>query len=186
MNRVEVLAILKVLRLAYPQFYKNLTVEDAEETVNIWSMMFADDNAQIVTEAVKSMICTLRYPPVIADIKEKIHLITADVQMTEMEAWNLVQKAISNSYYASQDEFDKLPEMIRSVISNPSQLREWGMMETDTVNSVIQSNFMRSYTAKKKQSEIYRMLPESTKEMIEGIACKFKISGAKYYEKLEG
>jgi len=50
--------------------------------------------------------------------------------------------------------------------------REWALMDVETVNSVIQSNFMRSYKAKVAQEKEYAMLPESTKQLIQSITVK--------------
>jgi len=70
-TRQEALAVLAILKTAYPTFYKNYSKEDINSAVDLWATMFADDPAHIVTEAVKSLICTLKYPPTIADVKEK-------------------------------------------------------------------------------------------------------------------
>lgn len=178
MNIQETSAIMEVLHLTYPRFYQNISKEDIVKTINLWAMMFADDDAQLVTEAVKSMIATLKFPPVIADIREKIRLITAQEQMTEMEAWGQVIRAISNANYHAQECFRTLSPTIQKIVGTPQQLREWALMDGDTVQSVIQSNFMRSYKAKKEHENTLNALPESTKAMIQGLADKMKIGGA--------
>ena len=91
MTRQEALAIMAMLKTAYPSFYKDFSKEELNAAVNLWATMFADDPAYIVTEAVKSLMCTLKYPPTIADVKEKIAMITQPPTMTEMEAWQKVQ-----------------------------------------------------------------------------------------------
>ena len=52
------------------------------------------------------------------------------------------------------------------------------MMEADEVNSVVQSNFMRSYKANAKYESDKQMLPNSTKAMIERLADRLSIGGA--------
>lgn len=170
MTRNEIVYIMSILKIAYPRFYANMTKEEAEQTVNLWAVMFEKDNARIVTEAVKSMIVTLKFPPTIADIKEKVNLITQPQGMTEMEAWNLVLHGIKDSSYNAQKWFDSYPEVIQKVIGSPTQLREWGLMDATAVSSVVQSNFMRSYSAKVRQEREYTMLPESTKALIDSIS----------------
>ena len=178
MNKQEVVAILKVLKANYPRFYNDTTKEEAEEIVNLWSMMLANDNSRNVMEAVKVLINSLKYPPTIADIREKLNLITkVEDELTEGEAWHLVFKALSNCNYNAVDEFKKLPSIIQKIVGSPNQLREWAMMETDTVNSVIQSNFMRSYKVKVKEKIEYDMLPESTKQLRLELQEKFKMLG---------
>lgn len=171
MNRDEIKVVLGTLRMAYPAFYKDLKKDEAEGLINLWAMMFQNDNAKIVTEAVKALMCTLKFPPTIADIKEKISLITQPQQMSEMEAWAKVRGAIS--YYGAKEAFDSLEPILQKLVGSPNQLREWAMMESDVVDSVIQSNFMRSYTVRIKQDKEMAALPESTKDMISELTQKY-------------
>lgn len=164
MNTDEILVILGTLKIAYPAFYKDLKKSEADNLVNLWSVMFESDNVKIVTEAVKALICTSKFPPSIADVKEKIALITQPSAMTEIEAWNMVRNAIS--YYNASENFNRLPEIIQKLVGSPGQLREWAQMDSTTVDSVIQSNFMRSYKARVIQEKEYNLLPESTKKVI--------------------
>ena len=170
MNREETKAILAILKAGYPNFYKDMTKEDATNTINLWTIMFADDPAQVVTEAVKSLMCTLKFPPTIADVKEKIAMITQPPAMTEMEAWQMVKSAIS--YYNAAETFERLPPILKRIVGSPNQLREWAIMETEKFDTVVQSNFMRSYKAVVAQEKERAMLPESTKQMIAGLAGK--------------
>ena len=175
MVRDEVITILNILKVAYPRFYSNVTKQEAEDAINLWSMIFVDDDTKVVTEAVKAMIVTLKYPPTIADVKEKIRLITSNEQMTELEAWNIVYNAICNSNYYAEDCFERFPEVIKRVVGTPKNLRDWALMEPSVINSVVQSNFMRSYTSKVKHVNEIAMLPTSTKVMIDGIADKLRL-----------
>jgi Na+/phosphate symporter len=174
MNREETKAILAVLKAGYPNFYKDMSAKDATNIVDLWAKMFTDNPAHIITEAVKSLMCTLRFPPTIADVKEKISLITQPQTMTEMEAWRMVMSAIN--YYNATETFERLPPILRRIVGSPNQLREWAVMEAETVNSVIQSNFMRSYRAIVTQEKERAMLPESTKQMINGLAERMALT----------
>lgn len=174
MNREETKEILKVLRVGYPNFYKELKKPEADEIIDLWSTMFASEPVKIVIEAVKSLMCTLKFPPTIADVKEKISLITQPTQMSEMEAWQMVKSAIN--YYNAAQTFERLPPILRRIIGSPNQLREWAIMEAETVNSVVQSNFMRSYKAVAAREKEHAMLPESTKQMIAGLAERMALT----------
>jgi hypothetical protein len=174
MTREETQAILKVLKAGYPNFYKGLNKPDADEIIDLWSTMFADESPQIIVEAVKALMCTLKFPPTIADVKEKIALITQPQKLTEMEAWRMVRGAIS--YYGASESFASLPPTIQKVVGSPNQLREWAVMEAETVDSVIQSNFMRSFKVKQAQETERAMLPESTRQLITGLSEKLSIT----------
>lgn len=170
----ETIALLSIMRTAYPQFYKGMNSEDEDDIINLWATMFADDNAKIVTEAVKALICTMKFPPTIADVKAKIQEITQPERMTEMEAWAMVRKAID--YYNATENFAKLPPILQKLVGSPNQLREWAVMDKEVVQSVVQSNFMRSFTVRQKQEEARAMLPDSTKALIDGLSKKFSLT----------
>ncbi len=170
MTRQEALAIMAMLKTAYPSFYKNLSKEELNAAVNLWATMFSEEPIQVVTEAIKALMCTLKYPPTIADVKEKIVAITHPETMTEMEAWQKVRRAIS--YYNADETFAQLPPVIQKIVGSPNTLREWALMDAERVDSVIQSNFMRSYKAKVAIEKEYAMLPESTRQLIQSIAVK--------------
>jgi len=177
MTREETQAILAVLKAGYPNFYKDLKAADADRIIDLWAGIFKSDSALIVTEAVKSLMCTLKYPPAIADVKEKINMITQPEQLTEMEAWQIVRGAIS--YYGARENFERLPPIIQKVVGGASQLRDWAVMEAETVDSVIQSNFMRSYKARTTQEKERAMLPESTRELIAGLAERLALTNGR-------
>lgn len=170
MTRQETKDLMAILKAAYPNFYKDISKEEAKAAVDLWATIFSDTPAKLVIEAVKSLICTLKYPPTIADVKEKIAAIMHPEMMTEMEAWQKVRRAIS--YYNADETFAQLPPVIQKIVGSPNTLREWAQMEAEIVDSVIQSNFMRSYKAKMTQEKEYAMLPESTKQLIQSIAVK--------------
>jgi hypothetical protein len=178
MTRQEALAVMVMLKTAYPTFYKNLSKEDINAAVNLWATMFSEESIQVVTEAIKALMCTLKYPPTIADVKEKIAMITQPPTMTEMEAWDMVRRAIS--YYHANEAFANLPPMLQKIVGSPNQLREWALMDVETVNSVIQSNFMRSYRAMAAREREYAMLPSSTKQLIAGLAQKYSLLEGEY------
>lgn len=83
MNKEEVIAILKVLKVAYPKFYNNISKEDMFKTIDLWLEMFKNDNKQDITRAVKELMCELEFPPTIADIKKRINKYSDDRKLLQ-------------------------------------------------------------------------------------------------------
>lgn len=159
---------MAVLRGAYPQFYRNISRNEAEDTVNLWAEMFFDDPYPVVAAAVKALIASdsKGFPPVIGQVKDRIMKITSPAEMTEVEAWGMVQKALRNSVYGAAEEFDKLPSVLQKLVGSPAQLREWAMMDAETVQSVVASNFQRSYRARAAQVREFEALPGDVKAFV--------------------
>ena len=168
MTREDTIKILSVLRGAYPAFYRDITKQEAESTIALWESMFDEEPYELVGAAVKAFITAdaKGFPPAIGQIKERIRQITTPEEMTEQEAWALVSKAISRSTYGSVEEFEKLPPEIRAVVHDPGQLRQWALSEADEVETVIASNFMRSFRAKQKSIKEYMALPTEVKRLM--------------------
>lgn len=167
--------IMDLLTVAYPRFYSGTNAPDMKKTLKLWTIMFADDPFELVIAAVKALIVTdtKGFPPHIGAVKEKIRQLTAPEQMTEAEAWGKVQRALSNSLYNASVEFDALPPDIQRLVGSPNQLREWAMMDVETVQSVVSSNFMRSYRVRAKQREEFDALPSDVRKLIGSLAGRF-------------
>lgn len=173
MERSDVLEIMAVLRGAYPQFYRGISRKEAEDTVNLWLDMFQQDDANLVGAAVKSLIDTDEkgYPPHIGAVKAKIRLLTAREEMTEAEAWGIVSKAIRNGTYGAAEEFEKFPPILKRIVGSPNMLREWARMDSDTVHSVVASNFQRSYRAVSAREREIAKLPPDVQEIVRQIGA---------------
>lgn len=167
MNNQETVKIITIIKTAYPRYYVSTDQSEIKLQIETWQNLFTDEPFVLVEQAVKALICTLKFPPTIADVKEKIQFITQPKAMTEMEAWGTVLTAIQDSYYNASEQFGKLTLAIQKIIGSPNQLRIWGQMDFETVNSVIQSNFMRSFKSETANEKEYESLPASTKQMIE-------------------
>ena len=169
----ETLSIMSVLKAAYPNYYKDMRRSDADAVVSLWVEMFKDDPVEIVAVAVKAHIATDKkgFPPHIGAIKEAIVKLKTSEEMTELEAWALVNKATKNSTWNAKEEFDKLPPVIQRLVGSPQQLRDWAAMPADTINSVVASNFQRSYKARAASEREFLALPQDVRQTMELLAA---------------
>lgn len=172
MNRTETLAVMSILKAAYPAYYRDMKRQDAEAVVNLWSEMLADYPANLVAAAVKTHIASDRkgFPPHIGAIIASIGEINRPAELSEGEAWALVAKALRNSSYNSEREFATLPETLQRLIGHPSQLRDWAMMDAGTVQSVVQSNFLRAYRARAESERKLLAMPAEVRQKLMGAA----------------
>lgn len=168
MTATQVAEIMDILHAAYPAFYRTTTERDDKMAVKLWASMFADDNPALVVSAVKALIAcdTKGYPPHIGAVKEYIGKLKQPDTMTEQEAWGIVYKAICRSGWDSAREYAKLPPVLQRLVSSPSQLKDWSVMPLDEINSVVASNFMRSYKARAAHEREYLALPQDVKQAI--------------------
>lgn len=162
MTREETLKILMTMQVTYP----NYKVQNKDFTLDIWHDMLSEYTYQIVAAALKSYILTdtSGFAPSVGELVEKIQLLTKPDEMNEMEAWSLVRKAIRNGWYGFEKEYSKLPEIVQECIGKATNLRDWSCIESDKIDTVIQSNFIKNYrSVVKRHNEVSKLPPEYQK-----------------------
>lgn len=180
MTERETVQIMDILRIAYPQFYACRNAPDPKKAISLWAGMFVDDDFLVVAAAIKALIAAdaSSFPPTIGQVKARIQQITNPAEMTEAEAWALVKRALRNSTYGAKDEFDRLPVTVQRLVGDPEQLREWATMDTETLDSVVASNFQRSFRNRAKQIAEYQSLPADIKAMIGGTSDRLALENS--------
>ena len=101
--------------------------------------------------------------------------IVGSAALTEAEAWAMVSKAISRASSYSVQDFEAFPPAVKRAVGSPRQLCEWGLMEIETVQSVVSSNFRRSYAQALTQHREAAALPENVRAQIEGLASRLAL-----------
>ena len=90
----ETAKIMAVFKAAYPRYYANIDVEEARQVTTLWASMLADYSYETVSNAAKALIVSSKFPPTIAEVIEKIQLLTKEPELTEGEAWSMVRNCL--------------------------------------------------------------------------------------------
>ena len=168
MTRDEVKEIIMIMTYTYP----NYKPTDITATVDTWTAILASYQFEHIRAALHSYILsdTKGFAPTPGQLIDKIPVKSFD--MTEMEAWGMVNKALSNSNYHAKEEFDKLPLVVQKTLGRFEVLQEWAGMEIDVVQSVIQSNFIRNYRTVLQREKERNKLPTRLREILEAAGAK--------------
>lgn len=171
MDREDVKKLLTLLQAEYPHSFSQLDDRQMTLKVELWSKEFELDESKMVYTATRLLMREGReFAPTSGQIREKMQSLVEPDYLDEQQAWSLVSRACSNGLYGYEKEYRKLPPDVQRAVGRPEQLREWAAMDAETVQSVVASNFMRSYRAGvARQKEIAR-LPEEVRMMIAGIS----------------
>ena len=164
MTREETIELLMMIQAAFP----NYKPPDKTVAVNTWFLMLADYPYQQVQMALKAYIATdtSGFAPGIGQIIDKIQMINSHAEQNEMEAWSLVSKAIRNGNYKSREEFEKLPDLVKEAVGSPENIHNWAQSDIKSIESVIQSNFIKSYRLVVSRQKEMQKLPKEIKDMI--------------------
>ena len=151
--------------------YPNYKPSNLSETVDVWNMMLEEYSYSQISMALKAYVHsdTSGFAPSIGQLINTIYTIQNPQELNEMEAWFLVSRALRNGYYGAVEEFDNLPPLVQKAVGTPDNLRNWSQTNTDSVENVIQSNFMRSYRTVVKREEEIKKMPADVQALIENV-----------------
>lgn len=177
MTKKEMAEIIAIMQANYPDDFRGMSDAAMNGKINLWFMQFRDDDYKEVLTAVMAHIATdtNRFMPPVGVIKAKLVEIRQPEEMTEIEAWNMVRKAMRVHSWDAKEEFDKLPPVLQRLVGSPSQLQEWAQMDTDAVASVVASNFQRSYRARAAKEREFLALPSAVQQTMAQIAAGMKM-----------
>lgn len=190
MTKREIAELITVMQANYPDSFKGQSDAVVGAKITLWYDFFKDHPKELVYAAAKAFIAndTKGFMPNIGQINACIQKIVNQDEMTEGEAWGYVAKALRNSTYNAVEEFAALPERIQRLVGSQNQLREWALMDVETVQSVVASNFQRTFRARQKSDTEYEQLPGDVKRMMQSLSGQvFKpMPNADRYALVEG
>lgn len=164
-TREQFAVLAKGMKAAYPQ---NNFLPD-QESFNVWYALLSDLDYPVLSKAIQKHMMTVKFPPTIADIRETATELTSKVpELTDAQAWALVQKALCNSSYNSKSEFAKLPEAVQQAVGSPEQLKIWALTE-NLNHAVVSSNVQRAYRSvieNMKKREVVKVALECQQQMV--------------------
>lgn len=162
MTREEFKLIVKGMKAIYtkPEFIPD------QDAFNVWYMLLADLDYKSASIATQMHMRSSTFEPKPADIIEQYNKLVKREELTEMEAWSLVSKALRNGINGAEEEFNKLPPLTQKAVGSPSQLRNWATSDEGSIESVVQSNFMRTYRTECKRQRDFDKLPNDVKQLI--------------------
>lgn len=168
MSKDEFRTLVKAMKAVYadPKFIPD------QGAFEVWFTLLRDLPYAVASAAIQRHMMSSSFPPTIADIRRMAveNSTPVDDSISELEAWSLVYKAICNLQWdAPEKEFDKLPDLCKKAIGTPANLREMAQMDTNTVESVEQSHFIRAYRTAKQQRQNYSVLSIGLKQQIDAM-----------------
>lgn len=146
MTRTEAMKIVMILETNWQQ------VRDQEAAYDLWASAFVDDSFELVYTAVMDLVQTStdEFRPTIGKVRRKINDLIRGRKLTETEAWLKVREALHEAQSnpetlgGAKSAWKNLPQNIQKLVT-PRQLLDWNNIDTEQLDTVVQSNFMRSY-----------------------------------------
>jgi hypothetical protein len=165
MTRTETVALLGLLKTAFPRFYSDVGDESnaLQETVEMWHLMLSDTTFDIAQVALYKLIATCKFPPSIAEMRECIAAVNHPEIPDPGEAWMEVITAIRYHGYMRQDEaLASMNKYARQAVSRIG----WRALCHGENEMADRAHFFRVYEAIVRRIEQNRLLPTGLQEAI--------------------
>ena len=158
MTEKEFSKIMERLEDFYPNFYAG---RDKEKIFSLWFPLFRDDRFEDVARAVTVIICTLKFPPSVAEIKQQIAEYRLEDQPTAIEAFQVISSAVDKASDRARaiEQFNTLTPLLRRLAGSPAQLVSWHRLSDEAFQTVVMSAIRESYSALAKREAKYYALP---------------------------
>ena len=168
MKKSETVDCITYLSAAYPGAYKRFTEQKFETLIAVWYNTFSEYPFATVMVGIQGYISTdtSGFPPAPGQVIKVIQDITRQEETNSMEAWAIVKKAVNSPRDRMEETFRTLPPLIQKVVGGHHQLMAWGNVNEEEFETVIQSNFMRTYETEKRRQKQIDMLPERIRRMM--------------------
>ena len=165
MTQAETIKILAMIAEMYPAFLKD---RNPNMTSQLWHRAMENLPYEAVQTALMEFFATdtKGFAPSPGMLREIILSHMAKEEMTEMDAWKLVSKAIRQSTYYSRQEFEKLPPVLQRIIRSPQALHDWAAMDETTVQSSVFPWFRRAYASRLETERRENFLPSASLQMM--------------------
>lgn len=167
MTREETQKLLMMIEATYPNF----KISDATPIINSWHLTLQEFSANDVAIALETFKRTDRsgFAPQVGQLVDCIFKAQDMAQMSAVEAWGIVSRAVRNSGYNAQKEFDKLPDLCKKVVGSPSQLHNWSQTDLVVLEGSIAKQFQISYEIMAKREREYSRMPLEARTKIDAI-----------------
>lgn len=190
MTRAEIAKLIYVIRGSYIQAFSKTTANDIEVMIAAWQAMLEDYTFDEASIGLKVYLAsdTKGFPPSVGQVIDCIHksVRASDNELSSLEAWAMVRKALSNSIYNAETEFAKLPAIVQKAVGSPANLREMSQLDIEKVETVEQSHFIRSFEAMTKRAKEEAKIPTKVLELINKTAARLTDSDKLQIESRSG
>lgn len=163
MTRDEFKILVKAMKAVFtqPSFIPD------QDAFDVWYNMLKDLDYAVSSRAIQIHIQTEEKPPSVASIRKQAMRILkkSSEDLNETEAWSMVWKAICNSGYHAEEEYEKLPPIVQAAVGSPNQLRNWAL-DSNLNESVESSNFKRVYRMEQQRKQDYEKLSPDVSRFI--------------------
>lgn len=169
MTERETAKIIALLR----EYYKDSESTTLQAKVKAWHLLLCDYDYAEAERAVLELASKYQneFMPAPARLIETIRSAKSVNSLSAQEAWNMVSKAVSRTdWFNPSKQFDALPPEVQRAVGDANMLKEWGMVDVNTFNTVIYSNFLKAFNVQRERDKTRNLLSGPAASEIKSLA----------------
>lgn len=178
MNEKETIKILATIAASYPSV-ERLNETAIQGMAKVWARMFRDDDAKLVGLAVGEHIATSKFPPSVAEIRERLMKLQRPDILTPEDAWSAVQNVMYVDGEFCSTNRKLLPTLVRQALN---QIGWASLFDKYMRNNDPRTKFLDAYMPLYRRERDRAMLPPSLAADGEQIR---RLTGADVYKGLD-
>lgn len=139
MNNAETQKILEHIKTMYGKDY-------TPDTIKLWAGTLQDISFTEASYALVSWFKHEHWPPLPADIREKVYNLKSEPDVLASQAWDQLLRALRNAYAPESERiWNELPEITKQIVGGYATFRAWGNTETASLETVQRPMFMKRF-----------------------------------------
>mgnify|MGYP002659046473 CR=1 FL=1 len=144
MEKIELCKVYAYAELLWNTFKRETDELKSQLQNRLWWDFLKNYDLEVIYAGMRELAKEENFCSIAKVAKEcqKIMKIAKNEVLDEDLIFSEINSAIS--YYNAQENFDKLSDIAKSVVVNPSQLSQWATSEITEFNTVIASNIKKS------------------------------------------
>ena len=169
MNVAEANKLLLLIDAAYPKYLDKVTPTKMRGMANMWSLVLENFSLQEAERGLESYVATdtTGFAPSPGQIIARIRAFNHEASMSAEEAWRVVELAVQHALRDAQETYNTFPDAIKMAIGSPGALRDMAMLDTQQLETVEHSQFIRAYNTIQQREEIKARTPMSAARLLE-------------------
>lgn len=148
MTLEETKRILQVMRINYPSTFRNMSADDTQAYLKLWSVSFKDYPYIEVANAVNAIIQTdtREFAPNVAIVKKQINKKYIRSTTNDGEAWEQVLMVCSCNPVKARKNFESLSKNIQRALGGSYMLVDIGNSTKDNIG-YLRDKFLSRYVS---------------------------------------
>lgn len=169
MTHDEFKLLAKGLKAAYPS--QNFLPDDY--SMKLWYTLLKDVNYTLASTAAYKHMCSSRFPPTIADIREQCSQVKQPEKKSWLDGWGMVQKLIGKyGFYRQREALAELDAFDPATAAVVEKLG-WRSLCMSESPGVDRANFRDCYTAVQTREHEYEKLPPNVSSRLQELTQGF-------------